>query len=278
MKTVLAVLSGGCPQGLDIHSGNMRAMKECGIVPTYWSGNSAGSFISSWCASGNDPAKAGDLISGLTDADFQDYRNFWLIRESCIGSMMSNGKIIGLLQKYLPDFIPSNLSLWATRCDNRAIVDVCRHGLTSSLRKAVLTSMAIHGIWPTITLNDGNDYADGGYRFNLPYDPHLFPVFDEVWMFVASGRPPTYSKTNLLTIAREDISWLIEGTMLKIIEECAGDPKVRVIWPNVAGDKGDLEFDHSLIEPAYIEAKAQILAYQNTPHQELKRMLVASRR
>jgi len=255
---ILFVLSGGGPEGIDTLTGAMKAMKEANIIPSYYSGTSAGAIVSTYCACNNyDTEKMEKFVRSL-DNSLLDYRNFWYLREYWLSSMMSNIKIKKLLDSTFPVDFPDNLSIWATNCRNRKKINVADYTIAGKLPTAVLASMSIRGIWDPVRLNDGDDYVDGGFRFNLPYDKSIFPNYDQVWLIVASGKPTQYisGQTDLIKILRQDIAWLVESSTLEVIEENIDDPKVKVIWPFV--ETPDMSFDHSLIDKAYEETKRQL--------------------
>jgi predicted acylesterase/phospholipase RssA len=264
----LFVLSGGGPAGIDIHAGILKAMKEAGLIPDFWVGNSAGSVVASYSAThAYDPDAMITFVKTLNNS-LLDYRNLWYLRIPYLDSIMSNTRIHKALKAALPLDIPSNLNVWATKLPDLTKVNVADPNVSPDLPTAVLASMSIHGIWPVVRLKDGYDYTDGGFRFNLPYDDAVYPDFDEVWLLVGSGKPNKYiaGQKNLLTIAQQDISWLVENSTLTVLEKYVNTPKVKVVWPLI--DSPNLSFDHSLIEKAYDEAKKQIssmLVVANTP-------------
>jgi len=254
----LFVLSGGGPSGIDIHTGILKALKEFDILPDFWSGTSAGSIISAWCTShGFNPDALEAFVRSLDDS-LLTYRNLWYIREAWLDSMMSNVAIYNKLKASLPKIIPSNLNTWAMKCQDLTRVNTADNKISPDLPTAVLASMSIHGIWPTVKLLDGNSYTDAGFRFNLPYDESFYPDYDEVWLLIASGAPHAYdpNESGLIGIAQQDIDWLVENTVLTVLERYANDSKVKVIWPLLA--KPNLSFDHTLIDKGYEETKKQI--------------------
>jgi len=255
--------------GIDIHVGIWLALEEAGIVPTECSGTSAGAIISAFQAAGYNSDSATHIVRGLRDDDIRHERVLWLLRTlqflHCLRpeSIMLPDRISAWLQEYLPDSwdrMKLPLKVWATCLRDKSATNVALPTIASKPWKAVLASMSIPGFFPRVHLDDGEQYLDGGMRFNLPL-PSNWHGYDEVWLLIATARPSDYpKKPSILT----DLVWALhvmqEASVIEPLQQTSGADNVHIIWPDLKTPAGALHFDHELIMPAYEQAKKQLAA------------------
>ena len=136
-----------------------------------------------------------------------------------------------------------------------------RNSVVASLDDAVLASMSISGVFPHVNIN-GEDYADGGVRANLPL-PANWREFDEIYLLIAS-RPVDYTKRHgILSKLLLNLDWYaldqIEDTVALLATEHKRlrGPRVHVIWPAIGRDAGALRFRHEFIDQAYQQTMNQ---------------------
>lgn len=264
-RKVLFVRSGGGMPGLDIHAGIWRALDEAGIVATHCSGTSAGAIVSAMDAAGWDGWSACRIVNAMTDAEIRHDRPLWKLRVPWMESFLETDRIRAALDQILParfDALEKPLSCWSVRPRDRALVNVARPELAPDVTTACLASMAIAGAFPRVTLCDGEDYIDGGVRFNLPL-PTDWRDFDEVWLLIATGRAGSYRRVrgiigNLLL----NVSILVEDQVLDVLAETAGDPRVHVIRPDLPTPLGSFHFDHSLCGAACAYTRQFLATYK----------------
>lgn len=251
--TSLWCFSGGGMSGLDKLTGMATAAWECGLRPTSITGTSAGALVGSLLAHNWSPEDISGLLLGLRDQDVRDERVLWKLRLSFIDSIFGNEKIVRLVNALLPqDFADLALPLQvvATRLRDNQAVWFGKPVLAAPLRDAVLASMSIHGVFPTVDIG-GMDYADGGTRANLPL-PANWQDYDQVVLFVAAP-PVDYQPRSARAFGRlmHNVHSLMADQTDDVLDRVAGHPKVLVLRPDVGRASGTLRFDHDLIEAAY---------------------------
>lgn len=252
-KKILFVLSGGGMPGLDIHAGIWMALDELGIEATDISGTSAGAIIGAMNACRWHGAGAAEYIAYHHDNDFRHERPFWKLRFPWIESIHDNDRIMVSLDGILPltwDGMKKPFSAWACKKHTGEKVNVARPELADRPETAVLASMSISGFFPAVSLMDGDEYIDGGVRFNLPLLSN-WREFDEVYLIIAQPRPADYQGSGILTNLIRNVNILMLDQIADVLDETAGSPKVKVIWPVIAGDTSMMRFNHDLIKTAY---------------------------
>lgn len=269
-RSCLFVLSGGGMPGLDIHAGVLAALADRNIAPTAVAGTSAGALIGALLAAGRSPANIVSLVYGLSDRDVRADRLLWKLRLPWLESFLDNAPIRALLKEWLPPTwaeMRLPYQAWATELLSGASVNVANPTIAASPADAALASMSICGVFPPVTLADGLQYVDGGVRRNLPL-PHNFAQYDDVFLLIASQRPPDYRKTKgILTHLMRNLQYLMLDQIEDAIEEAMADPgplhitglspescqrrqnayTVHVLWPQLHVTHGTLHFDHALI-------------------------------
>lgn len=263
-KKILFVRSGGGMPGLDIHAGINLALYKNGIRATHNVGCSAGAIVAALDSNGFSPLAIEMLIRSLTDYDVRKERFAWKARALWVDYFLEHEPIVALLKKLLPaEFgdLVKPLQVAATRCRDAGKV-LFPGTYFISPREAVLASMSIHGVFPTVSIDD-ELYCDGGVRNNLPL-PRDWENYDEVWLIIAT--PPTSyrQRSGILARLMLNIAWLMRDQIEDVIEQTSGNPKVKVIWPNVGKFSAMLRFDHDLINLAKMEADKQIKAQLTT--------------
>lgn len=258
--------------GLDIHAGINLALEKFGIVSTHNCGVSAGAAIGAMDSCGHSAQTIAFIIRELSDEDVRQERPFWKLRALVIDWFLDNDKIWNLLTRVLPvsDFyqLQKPLRVWATHCETggeRIFEDGTR--TTPQLQKALLASMAIKGIFPSVEIYD-ELYSDGGTNSNLPL-PEDFLEYDEVWFLIAT--PPTEfpDRDGIISNLLLNVAWLMEAQIQRTLEFARslidlGIPfwrpatKIFVIRPTCGRESSMLRFDHSLIDQAQAEAISQI--------------------
>ncbi|MEI6165996.1 MAG: patatin-like phospholipase family protein [bacterium] len=252
-KKVLFVMSGGGMPGLDIHAGIWLALEDMGIQATEISGTSAGAIVGSMNACGWSAAAGVEYLQFHKDDDVRHERPFWKLRFPWLESIHDNDRIMCVLNGFLPtswNMIRKPFSAWACNKRTGEKVNVARPELANSPAMAVLASMSICGLFPSVPLLDGEDYIDGGYRFNLPL-PSNWHDFDEVYLLIGKPRPHDYKGTGIISNMIRNANLLMLDQIADVLDETMGDPKVKVIWPIMGGENSMLRFDHRLIEQAY---------------------------
>lgn len=280
-RSCLFVLSGGGMPGLDIHAGILAALADHNFAPTAVAGTSAGALIGALLAAGRSPANIVALLTGLSDRDVRSERLLWKMRLPWLDSFMENAPIRSLLKEWLPptwEEMRLPYQAWATELLSGASVNVANPTIAACPADAALASMSICGVFPPVALADGLQYVDGGVRRNLPL-PHNFTQYDEVFLLIASQRPPDYRKTRgILTHLMRNLQYLMLDQIEDVIEEAMAEPgpihvsglapescmrrqtrqSVHVLWPQPRVDRGALHFDHSLIAQAATAAASTL--------------------
>lgn len=240
--------------GLDIHAGIWAALEERGIVPTEVVGTSAGAVVSAVQAAGRPAAFMTALLNGLRDSHVRREIAFWKLRIPWLSYFLENNQILALLRSILParfDLLKLPFSAWATREDTGESIDVAKPDISPSVPLSVMASMSICGVFPSIRMDDGHSYIDGGVRRNLPL-PANWRFYDDIWLLIASGRPSDYAhRRGILTNLIRNVEYLMQDQILDILEQTGAHPKVHVVWPQVRVTRGMLRFDHALIRQAY---------------------------
>jgi len=252
-KKVLFVLSGGGAPGLDIHLGIWRALSDSGIHATEISGTSAGAIIGSLNAFGWSASSAEDFIRGMEADHIRHERSAWPLRLPWIESIFLNDYIYAMLSGCLPESwgdIKIPFSAWACEKRTGTIINAARPEFAEMPAIAVLASMSICGIFPSIRLLDGLFYVDAGYRFNLPL-PENWTEFDDVYLLVATPRPELYIKNDVVSNLLRNMQIMHKGIVTNVIDRVSRDPRIRVIWPDIHDSTSLLKFNHNLIDRAY---------------------------
>ena len=145
--------------GLDIHAGIWRALEAAGIRATAVAGTSAGAICSAYDSSGWDADQFESFLRGIDDSAVRHERMCWPVRIPWLESIHDNDRIRNLLATTLPPNYPcfeKPFSAWATRLSDGERVNVFRTELTPTPAEAVLASMSICGLFPAVTLADGD--------------------------------------------------------------------------------------------------------------------------
>ena len=266
-RRVLFCRSGGGLPGLDIHIGMWLALASCDVHATHVHGTSAGAIISALDSAEWDPKAAEDLLLSLDTSDVVDYRTLWRLRAAFLANICSGSAVLEVLQKKLPatwDAYQKPLSVWTTQAETSRRINAFRPTIAHSPVESVAMSSRIPAVFPPVQGVDGLYYVDGGMRHNLPL-PADWQTYDEVWLLIASGAPSDTDPAdttlgNLLCVFRH----LMADQILDVLDEVHGAKNVRVIWPRLK-TPSMLEFDHSLIDKAYVETLKQINTPQSFP-------------
>jgi NTE family protein len=246
--------------GLDIHVGIWLALAHAGIVPSHLSGTSAGAIISAFQAAGRSPENAAAILYNLKDSDVRSERWFWKLRMFCLDSFLDPAPILKLLTDVCPAAVPpfdNKVMLWATNTVTGRPENLCasRYGSAASLPMAALASMSISGVFPPVSIGK-DEFCDGGVRKNLPL-PLSWNAFDEIYLLIASQQPQDYPRSKgILTRLIRNVQYLMQDQIEDVLDECARDPRVHVIWPNVHSEAGMLRFDHALIAESFAATTA----------------------
>ena len=242
--------SGGGLPGIDIHVGICTALDDAEIYAAAHAGTSAGALMAAFLATDRwDGDELEDLVADLRDQDVRDERAAWRLRLPWIDHWLKDEPIRRLLRQHLPpDFsaLPIPCSIHATRNDTGEGVALT----TGSLTDAVMASMAISGVLPSVRIG-GVELSDGGTTANIPL-PADYREYDEIWLLVAS-RPLEYRRRGDSVLSRLIYSadLLMEAQMRETIRAAQASGRVvRVIRPPVRCFGGALRFDHRLIYQA----------------------------
>lgn len=262
--------SGGGLPGLDIHTGIWKALTELEITPTANAGTSAGAIMAAFCSAGISQSDIEALLRSLSDSDVRAERFWWKVRAPWIDYFLDNAPIRALLTKLLPERfmdLRMPLSVVVTRVrDGQQTFFTERKSASVSLIDAVLASMSISGVFPHVNIN-GEDYADGGVRANLPL-PANWSEFDEIYLLIAS-RPVDFAFSDQqATSGQESVHGLLARLMLNLdwyaldqIQDTVffltrehkklRGPPFHIIWPTCGRAAGALRFQHDFIDQAY---------------------------
>lgn len=267
-RTVLWAFSGGGLRGLNLHAASVLAATEAGLPsPTHLIGTSAGAIIAALMATGTWSAVAlCQLLLGLTDDQVRSERWAWKLRLRWITHFLRHEPIADLLGSLLPaGWMGFRHPLRVVATDisrNRTVHIDGSFGVSPA--QAVLASMSVFGVWPTVRLGH-REYADGGTTENLPIWPRVGEErpFDEIVLFVATP-PMRYEPrrdgvisrmmANVQSLATDQVDDVIRRT----VDERAVGQTVRVVRPLVGLNRGALRFCHDLHQDAYLAARSQI--------------------
>jgi NTE family protein len=256
---ILFCWSGGGIAGLDIHTGIWSALDRAGIESTANCGTSAGAIMAALNSANQSAWGTNKLIRSLTDDDVRDERFAWALRMLSIDSFMLTDKIEGLLAQLLPatfEELRKPLLIFAT--DD--VMGTSASFDSGELRKAVLASMSIAGVFTPVTYS-GGIYSDGGTTNNAAI-PSLESLdrYDEVYVLIAE--PPIHyiGKDNMLTRLRRNADFLINGQMAELLAAVAMNPHVHVLRPPAKVLKGSMHFDHDLISEAELWVAQELRA------------------
>ena len=243
--------SGGGFQGLDVHAGIWLALEEAGITADANAGTSAGAIVAAMNSQGYGPATAAAIVSGLRDRDVRRERLFWRLRIRFIDHFLVPDPLRHLLAEYLP----STFSALVKPCTVHCTCDTSAGAVqmdNGDLRRAVLASAAIAGVFPPVPGPGGVMLSDGGTTANLPL-PHHWDEYEEVWLLIAKA-PLEYrpARQSILYRLIRNYQLLVEDQVNDTIALArASHPHVHVVRPAVRSGGGMLRFDHGLIEQAY---------------------------
>ena len=250
-RRVLAVLSGGGAPGLCRHAGMLAALDYHGVEITHWSGTSAGAIAAALSATGRTAGDLKRILYGLTDADIRSPRVAWKLRLPFLRSIMTTDRIRATLDRLLPREAPQDLYIWATAMNSWRPYNLACSEIP--LVDAVLASMAVPLVFPAVEFRDV-EYQDGGLCFNVPLLA-TWREYDEVWILIASSHPRSYrGGVPMITQAVRAIDVLMYDQIGDVLEQVAGNPKVRVLWPRTTTGVGLTHLDHSLIAETETEA------------------------
>jgi predicted acylesterase/phospholipase RssA len=266
-RRVLFCRSGGGLPGIDIHIGIWLALAASGVHATHVHGTSAGGIISALDAAEWSPQAAEDLVMRFRSEDVVDYRTLWRLRAAFLANICSGDAVLEVLTKHLPatwEAYQKPLAVWTTQAGTSRRINAFRPTIAHSPAEAVAMSSRIPAVFPPVKGVDGLFYVDGGMRHNLPL-PADWQSYDEVWLLIASGAPSDTEPAgttlgNLLRVFRH----LMADQILDVLDEVQGAPNVRVVWPRLK-TPSMLEFDHGLIDKAFVEAVMQIQTPQPFP-------------
>lgn len=251
-KNTLFVMSGGGLPGIDIHAGIWLALEERGIVADDISGTSAGAIVGALDAAGWKAAGFADHLRRYDTDQLCHYRPFWKFRLPWIDSIMDNDRVAAALEGMLPlewSGFRKSFFAWAVNKRTGNQVNVARPELTAIPAEAILASMAICGLFPAVALDDGEEYIDGGVRFNLPLPPNWMD-YGRIYLLIAKQRPQDYRGTGVVSNLVRNVNVMMLDQIYDVLDATRGAPNVTVIWPDISGAGSMLRFDHTLIDAA----------------------------
>lgn len=262
----LFVRSGGGMPGLDIHAGIWRALWDAGIRSTDNSGTSAGAITAAYDSAGWTACQFEELIRSTSDSDVRAPHFGWQVRLPWLESIHDSARIRALLASTLPstwDAFAKPIATWAVRLRDGAVVDTAV--APNAPCDAVLASASIAGLFPAVTLADGEAYVDGGLRANLPL-PANWRNYDRVFLLIASPKPQDYPhRRGIVTNLIRNMDILRLDQIQDALDAVAADPRVTVIRPNCGSGRGMLRFNHNLIDMAYFQTLKQLAEKGLTP-------------
>jgi predicted acylesterase/phospholipase RssA len=220
--------------GLEIHTGVALALEEAGIVPAWIGGCSAGAAAGAMIAAGYTAGEMARILAMHDAAWLVHRRPLWKPRALWLDSIADSDRIAGLLDDLLPEsFSELGICLevsatlmrpergWQTRFST---------GNLGPLRRAVLASMAVAGVWPYVRI-DGCDYSDGGTSlpYPLPSRPSSFDL-----ILVAACVSADYSGRDSSVVSR--LLWNYEQAARSRRAELqvdAGQDLPNLAWINI---------------------------------------------
>lgn len=227
--------------------------------------------MAAFCSAGISQSDIERTLRSLSDSDVRAERTCWKVRALWIDWFLDNAPIRELLTRLLPPRfmdLRMPLSVVATRVrDGQPIIFMEKNSASVPLVDAVLASMSISGVFPHVNIN-GDDYADGGVRANLPL-PTNWRTYDDIYLLIAS-RPVDYAKRHgLFSRLLLNLDWYALDQIADTIALVATEykrlrgPRIHVIWPAIGRDAGALRFRHDLIDQAYQQTLKQLEGHQN---------------
>jgi len=259
-RKILFVRSGGGMPGLDIHAGIWRALECAGIVATDVSGTSAGAIVSAYDSAAWSAIQFESYLRGHDDDSIRHPHAGWPLRIPWLESIHDNDRVYAVLDGSLPGdwtYLRKPFAAWATRLRDRERINVARPGIAATPALAALASMSIGGLFPAVTLADGESYVDGGLRYNLPFMEAEAADYDDVYLLIASPRAERYTRVDgILTNFIRDLQTLAYDQIADVLDETFSNGNVHVIWPDVGSGTGLLHFDHDLIDQAFFKTIA----------------------
>lgn len=240
---------GGLP-GIDVHIGAWLALEAAGIRATWLSGCSAGAIVSALDASGLPAWQAREYVECLRTEDVVRKVFAWKARCFWLTHFCDAQPIVDLLSVLLPlDFanLKTPLTVSATRMDPVHQGAMLREG---NLRRAVLASMSIAGVWPYVEVDQAT-HSDGGTTRRYPMPP-LAGAEHGKWDAIFVLAPVSYATfedrdRNILS----RIIWNYEAESRKeadwLLQALDGHPAVHWIALDV-GAGSCLKFNHDLID------------------------------
>jgi len=267
MRTLYLLSGGGIP-GLDIHVGIWQALQLAGLNPRTGDeihGTSAGAAIGALMAFGRQAGEVEYLVRGLDERRIRDERPFWRLRIPWIDSFLGHDGIRAVLDSELPstfEALKHPFTCYATNNLTRECLAFHRGG-TAGLREAVLASLSIRGVFPSVRIGDFG-YSDGGSRQQLPL-PANRKDFDRIVAMIAAP-PVKYRAGNLSIIG--GLLWSlhtifedrIQDTIDTLADEQSTGRRFVCLRPNCGADADNFRFDHSLIPQARQQAMTQLEA------------------
>lgn len=246
--------------GLDIHAGIWLALSEMGIYATEISGTSAGAIAGAANAAGWGAKSFASHLREYSDDYLRHERPLWKLRLPWIESIQDNDRIRCALEGMLPasfgQFIKP-FHAWACRRRTGDCVNVARPELAATPSDAVLASMSICGMFPAVGLLDGEDYIDGGVRFNLPLLAN-WRDYDAVYLLIAKPRAQDYQGRGVISNLVRNLNLLMLDQIVDVLDQTRGAPNVHVVWPEIPGSGSMLRFDHDLIDVSRAAALRQL--------------------
>lgn len=238
--------------GLDIHAGIWMALSEMGIYASELSGTSAGAIVGAANASGFSAKGFADHLREYSDSHLRHERPFWKLRLPWIESIQDNDRIRISLEGILPPSwsqLRKPFSAWAVRQRTGEVVNVARPELAATPADAVLASMSICGLFPAVSLLDGEDYIDGGVRFNLPLLSN-WRDYDAVYLLIAKPRPQDYQGKGVISNLIRNLNLMAVDQFIDVLDQTSQSTNIHVVWPDISGAGSMLRFNHALIDEA----------------------------
>lgn len=239
-----------------MHIGAWLALEAAGIRPTWLSGCSAGAIVAALDASGMPAWQAREYVEALRDEDVVRRRCGWKARIFWLDHFCDPKPISDLLAALLPgEFrnLKTPLTISATRMDPVARGILLREG---DLRRAVLASMSIAGVWPYVDV-DGAQCSDGGTTHRYPppplaADPHVFSDTIKTWDAIFVLDPVSYASfedrdRNMISRLLWNVEQLGRREADFLSQALAEHPSVHWL-PLDMGPGSCLQFRHGLID------------------------------
>lgn len=272
-RTCVILAPGGLP-GIEAHVGAWLALAEHGYAPDQLCGTSAGAIVGALWAAGRMTAH--DAVAFVRDLRTDDViakRWGWKARAFWITDFVDTIPLQQLLAELLPgSFEELKIPLTINATDMFSERPLRRHfNSGKELRRAVLASASISGVFPYVEV-DGGDYSDGGTTDAIVIPRDLDSYQNIIVVNIVRRTPFAERDRNMIS----RLLWNVEA----LSDKEADAHRIsmnrrfhdRLTWLDIdIQGTSCLKFsaDHALIDQAH-DTVARLLSYQPDTTPETK--------